>query len=25
MSDHLKRLNAPESWHIPRKTEKFIT
>lgn len=25
MSDHLKRLNAPESWHISRKTEKFIT
>lgn len=25
MSDHLKRLNAPESWHVARKTEKFIT
>lgn len=24
MSDHLKRLNAPKSWHIARKTEKFI-
>ena len=25
MSDHLKRLNAPESWHIAKKTTKFIT
>jgi small subunit ribosomal protein S4e len=25
MSDHLKRLNAPDSWHIPKKTTKFIT
>lgn len=25
MSDHLKRLNAPDSWHVARKTEKFIT
>jgi small subunit ribosomal protein S4e len=25
MSDHLKRLNAPDSWHIARKTTKFIT
>ena len=25
MSDHLKRLRAPDSWHIPKKTNKFIT
>lgn len=25
MSDHLKRLNAPDSWHISKKTTKFIT
>jgi small subunit ribosomal protein S4e len=25
MSDHLKRLNAPDSWHIAKKTTKFIT
>ncbi|MDD1716315.1 MAG: 30S ribosomal protein S4e [Methanolinea sp.] len=25
MSDHLKRLNAPGSWHISKKTSKFIT
>lgn len=25
MSDHLKRLNAPDSWHITKKTNKFIT
>jgi small subunit ribosomal protein S4e len=25
MSDHLKRLNAPKSWQIARKTNKFIT
>jgi len=25
MSDHIKRLNAPKSWHVARKTEKFIT
>jgi small subunit ribosomal protein S4e len=25
MSDHLKRLNAPDSWHIAKKTNKFIT
>lgn len=25
MGDHLKRLNAPDSWHIARKTTKFIT
>jgi small subunit ribosomal protein S4e len=25
MSDHLKRLRAPDSWHIPKKTKKFIT
>lgn len=25
MSDHLKRLNAPGSWHIAKKTTKFIT
>jgi small subunit ribosomal protein S4e len=25
MSAHLKRLNAPDSWHIARKTTKFIT
>ncbi|HUU76325.1 MAG TPA: 30S ribosomal protein S4e [Methanoregulaceae archaeon] len=25
MSDHLKRLVAPNSWHIPKKTAKFIT
>lgn len=25
MSDHLKRLNAPDSWHIAKKTKKFIT
>jgi len=24
MSDHLKRLNAPESWHASKKTKKFI-
>lgn len=25
MSDHLKRLNAPGSWHISKKTSKFVT
>jgi small subunit ribosomal protein S4e len=25
MSDHLKRLNAPDAWHVPKKTTKFIT
>ncbi|HVP95366.1 MAG TPA: 30S ribosomal protein S4e [Methanoregulaceae archaeon] len=25
MGDHLKRFMAPDSWHIPRKTNKFIT
>jgi small subunit ribosomal protein S4e len=25
MSDHLKRLNAPDSWHIAKKTRTFIT
>lgn len=25
MSDHLKRLNAPDSWHIAKKIKKFIT
>jgi small subunit ribosomal protein S4e len=25
MSDHLKRLRAPDSWHIPKKINKFIT
>jgi small subunit ribosomal protein S4e len=25
MSDHLKRLRAPDSWHIAKKTNKFIT
>lgn len=25
MSDHLKRLNAPDSWHVAKKTTKFIT
>jgi small subunit ribosomal protein S4e len=25
MGDHLKRFMAPESWHITRKTNKFIT
>jgi small subunit ribosomal protein S4e len=25
MSDHLKRLNAPGSWHVAKKTAKFIT
>jgi small subunit ribosomal protein S4e len=25
MSEHLKRLNAPDSWHIAKKTTKFIT
>jgi len=25
MSDHLKRLNAPESWHISKKVSKFVT
>jgi small subunit ribosomal protein S4e len=25
MSDHLKRLNATDSWHIAKKTTKFIT
>ncbi|NYT07189.1 MAG: 30S ribosomal protein S4e [Methanomicrobiales archaeon] len=25
MSDHLKRLRAPDSWHIPKKVNKFIT
>ncbi|MCX6683084.1 MAG: 30S ribosomal protein S4e [Methanoregula sp.] len=25
MSNHLKRLNAPDSWHIAKKTTKFIT
>ncbi len=25
MGDHLKRFVAPDSWHIPRKTYKFIT
>ncbi|HOX35297.1 MAG TPA: 30S ribosomal protein S4e [Methanoregulaceae archaeon] len=25
MSDHLKRLNAPDSWHISKKTTKFVT
>ncbi|MDI9633828.1 MAG: 30S ribosomal protein S4e [Methanolinea sp.] len=25
MSDHLKRLNAPDSWHVAKKTSKFIT
>ena len=24
MSDHLKRLNAPDSWHITKKTTKFV-
>jgi small subunit ribosomal protein S4e len=24
MSDHLKRLNAPDSWHISKKTTKFV-
>jgi len=25
MSDHLKRLNAPDSWHIAKKTTKFVS
>ncbi|PKL64473.1 MAG: 30S ribosomal protein S4e [Methanomicrobiales archaeon HGW-Methanomicrobiales-3] len=25
MSNHLKRLNAPDSWHISKKTRKFIS
>ena len=25
MGDHLKRFKAPDSWHIPKKTNKFIT
>lgn len=25
MSNHLKRLNAPDSWHIAKKTRKFIS
>lgn len=25
MGDHLKRLNAPGSWHVAKKTTKFIT
>jgi small subunit ribosomal protein S4e len=25
MSKHLKRLDAPDAWHIPKKTTKFIT
>lgn len=25
MSNHLKRLNAPDSWHIAKKTTKFIS
>jgi small subunit ribosomal protein S4e len=25
MGDHLKRLNAPDSWHVAKKTTKFIT
>jgi small subunit ribosomal protein S4e len=25
MSEHLKRLRAPDSWHIAKKTNKFIT
>jgi small subunit ribosomal protein S4e len=25
MGDHLKRLNAPDSWHIAKKTTKFVT
>ena len=25
MSDHLKRFKAPDSWHIPKKTNTFIT
>jgi small subunit ribosomal protein S4e len=25
MSNHLKRLNAPDSWHIAKKTTKFVT
>jgi len=25
MGDHLKRLNAPDSWHISKKVTKFIT
>lgn len=25
MSNHLKRLNAPDSWHIAKKTKTFIT
>jgi small subunit ribosomal protein S4e len=25
MSEHLKRLNAPDSWHIAKKTTKFVT
>ncbi len=25
MGDHLKRLDAPDSWHIAKKTNKFIT
>jgi small subunit ribosomal protein S4e len=25
MSNHLKRLNAPDAWHIAKKTTKFIT
>lgn len=25
MGDHLKRLNAPDSWHIAKKVTKFIT
>jgi small subunit ribosomal protein S4e len=25
MSDHLKRLNAPDAWHVAKKTTKFIT
>jgi small subunit ribosomal protein S4e len=25
MSDHLKRLRAPDSWHIAKKTNKFIS
>jgi small subunit ribosomal protein S4e len=25
MSEHLKRLVAPDAWHVPKKTTKFIT
>ena len=25
MSDHLKRLRAPDSWHIAKKTNTFVT